>query len=295
MTLSPSTQKLIKKRIIYPLQALGIYALFYFYKLLSLDQASDLGGWFGRVLGPRFGANKKTRRNISLAMPELSRAEQDVIIKGMWENLGRVIAEYSHLDALDHNRVEVIGAEHLQTLKDAGRPAILVSGHLANWEALPIASAKRGLELHLIYRHANNPYVDRLLSHARTPMGQHLARKGFEGARSVHSALSNGQMIGMLVDQKYRRGREIPFFNRPAMTAPAFAELALQYNAPILMVHGERLQGAHFRITIQPPLELPQGLEHQATVDAILTTVNAELERWIRRKPGEWLWLHRRW
>lgn len=295
MTPRTPLQRQIKKWISYPLQALLIYALYYLFKAMKLDTASAFGGKLGGLIGPLIGANGKIRHNIALALPELNRAQQDSLIAGMWQNLGRIAGEYAHLDEFDDSRVEVIGAEHLEALKASGQSAMLIAAHLANWEIVPVSSAKRGLEASLIYRHANNPYVDRLLRRAREPMGKRLARKGFQGARSVHGALRSGQMVGMLVDQKYNRGRAIPFFGRPAMTAPAFAELALQYQAPILMIHTERLNGAHFRITVHPPLAIPQGLTHQDTVDAILTHVNAEMERWIRLNPSQWLWLHRRW
>lgn len=295
MTPRTPFQRLIKTWISYPLQAALIYALFYFFKALPLDTASALGARLGSLIGPLIGANGKIRRNIALALPELDSEQQNSLIAAMWQNLGRIAGEYAHLDKFDDSRVEIIGGEHLETVKAAHQPAMFIAAHLANWEIVPVVAAKRGLEASLIYRHANNPYVDQLLRRAREPMGKRLARKGVQGARSVHGALRTGQIVGMLVDQKYTRGRSIPFFGRPALTAPAFAELALQYQAPILMIHTERLNGAHFRITVHPPLSIPQGLSHQDTVDAILTHVNAEMERWIRMNPSQWLWLHRRW
>lgn len=281
--------------VIYPLQAFFVYLLFFLYGLLPLETASAVGGWMGRTLGPRLPANRKVLSTIATAFPELSAEAQQALALESWDNLGRVLSEYPHLDKFDDSRVELIGREHLQALNDAARPAILISGHLANWEVMPVHAAKCGLELYLIYRHANNPYVDRLLARARTPMGKHLARKGIEGGRSVHGALRRNQMIGMLVDQRYARGRLIPFFGRPSLTAPAYAELALQYNAPIVLARVERLPRARFRLTIEPPLVLPDIADHQEKIDAILTTVNAKMESWIRERPAQWLWLHRRW
>lgn len=286
----------LKHAVRYPLEALLVYALYGFFRLLPLETASALGGWIGRNLGPRLGATRKARRNLSRAMPELSQSEQDLILRGMWDNLGRVMAEYPHLDAFDSSRVTVEGADYLKELVQTGRSALVISGHLANWEVIPVTAAKHGFHLQLVYRHANNPYVERLLARARAPTGGRLARKGLEGARSVHTALKNGRSVGMLVDQKHNKGRAIPFFGRPAMTAPAVAVLALHHHVPILMVDSERLPGARFRLTVHPPLAMPDpALSHDAAVTAILTTINATLENWIRAKPAQWLWLHRRW
>ncbi len=289
-------QRALKRWVSYPLEALAVYALYGFFWLLPASLASALGGWIGRTIGIRLGATRKARRNLARAMPDLSAAEQTDVLVGMWDNLGRVMGEYPHLSAFDATRVTVEGDEVLRSLAQSGQSALIISGHLANWEILPVTAAKRGLSLQLVYRHANNPYVDRLLSRARTPAGGRLARKGLEGARSVHAALKQGRMVGMLVDQKHNQGKAVPFFGRPAMTAPAVAVLALHHHVPIVMVHIQRRPGACFHLTIHPPLPMPSPTcPHDAAVLDILTRINATLESWIRQNPAQWLWLHRRW
>jgi Kdo2-lipid IVA lauroyltransferase/acyltransferase len=293
MSTATAAQRRFKRLFAYPAQAVLVYALFYFFKLLPLDTASALGGRILRFVGPKLGATKKVRRNIDNALRGLSVAEQDVIISGMWDNLGRIMAEYPHLDEMEGARTQVVGREHLEAA--VGKPLIVVSGHLANWEVLPVTAAKQGLILQLVYRHANNPYVEKLLRKARTPSGGKLARKGVEGARSVHGALKNNQAVAMLIDQKHNKGLPIPFFGRPAMTAPAVAELALRYNAPIILTLIERTNGANFKMTVQPPLAMPVGMREEDAVRDILTRLNAQLEDFIRANPAQWLWLHRRW
>lgn len=285
----------LKRNLIYPLQAVFVYALFGFFKLLPLDAASALGATILGAIGSRLGANKKVLRNLEQAFPELDAAAQNRIAAGMWQNLGRVLGEYPHLGEMEGARVEVIGRERLVALYESKQPFIMVSGHFANWEVLPVTAAKQGLELQLIYRHANNPYVDRLLARARSASGKKLARKGVEGARSVHGALRKGEPVAMLIDQKHSRGLPVAFFGRPALTGTAPAELSLKYNAPIIPVQLERLNGAHFRLTVHEPLAIPQGLSEADTVANILNHLNALLESWTRQHPEQWLWLHRRW
>ena len=102
--------------------------------------------------------------------------------------------------------------------------------------------------------------------------------------------LRDGGALGILIDQKYNEGLAIPFFGRPAMTSPAFVQMAQKTNCPLIPVRGERLPGAHFRVTIYPPLNITeQGVE-----DAI-AQAHMLLEEWISERPGQWLWLHRRW
>lgn len=290
MSTASQTQRQFKRFIGYPLEAVFVYAFYGFFRLLPVDAASAVGGWIGRTIGPRLGANRKVRRNLTMAMPELSEAEIDAIIRGMWDNLGRVLAEYPHLGKFDSSRVEIVGAQHVEAAKAKGGPFILAAGHLANWEVMPVTTLKQGINAQLVYRHANNPYVEKLMQHARAPAGTRFARKGVAGARSVHGAMRQGEVVAMLVDQKHNRGLPIPFFGRPAMTATAIAELAIKYNAPLFMGRCERLDGAYFRVTVTPALDVSSN-----DVAEILTRINAQLEAWIRERPAQWLWLHKRW
>ncbi len=99
----------------------------------------------------------------------------------------------------------------------------------------------------------------------------------------------------MLVDQKLNEGILVPFFGRPAMTATALALLALRFDCDVLPARVERPPGARFRLTVFPPLALPRSGDDGADVAALTTTVTAVIESWIRERPEEWLWIHRRW
>ncbi len=99
----------------------------------------------------------------------------------------------------------------------------------------------------------------------------------------------------MLVDQKLNDGIAVPFFGRDAMTAPALAQLALRFRCPVVPARVERLGGARFRLTIYPPMGLPDSGDHDADVSETMRRVNAHFEDWIRARPEQWLWLHRRW
>jgi len=79
------------------------------------------------------------------------------------------------------------------------------------------------------------------------------------------------------------------------MTAPALALFALHYDCDVLPVRVERTEGAQFRLTVYPKLPLPTSGRRDADVLALMTAVNQTLERWIRERPEQWFWLHRRW
>jgi KDO2-lipid IV(A) lauroyltransferase len=265
---------------------------------LPIDVASAIGGRLARWVGPSLGISKRARLNLKAAMPELSAPEIDRIVLGMWDNLGRVVAEYPHLPDIEvfapNGRVEAIGFENADRALAEGRPVIFFAGHLANWEIAAMSPMQHGMDIAQIYRTANNPLVDRMITRLRTWTGE-LIPKGAAGSRRALAALRNGRNLGMLIDQKLNNGIAVPFFGRPAMTSPVLASFALRFDCAVLPARMERLGGAKFRLTIHPPLDLPRTGDRDADVLTLMTSVNETLERWIRARPEQWLWVHRRW
>ena len=151
-----------------------------------------------------------------------------------------------------------------------------------------------GIPVAQIYRAGNNPLLDRLIARFRGDRGE-LIPKGPVAARRAIAALRRGTHLTLLADQKMNDGIPVPFFGRPAMTAPALAVLALCFDCDVLPARVERLAGARFRLTVFPPLPLPRSGEPHADAVALMARVNATLEAWVRDRPEQWLWVHRRW
>ena len=279
-------------------EACGAALFFAAMRALPIDAASALGGWLARHIGPGLGISARAWRNLSAALPELSAGEIGRVLRGMWDNLGRVAAEYPHLPRIrvfpPDGRVETGGIEHLDRAIAAGRPVIVFGGHLGNWEIAALAAGQYGIDVAQIYRAANNPLVDRMIARFRGT-GSEFIPKGRVASRRALAALRRGAHLTLLVDQKLNDGIAVPFFGRPAMTAPALALLALHFDCAVLPARVERLEGARFRLTIHPPLDLPKSGERTADVAALMEEVNRTLEGWIRERPEQWFWLHSRW
>jgi Kdo2-lipid IVA lauroyltransferase/acyltransferase len=280
------------------LEAWGAALCFGAFGLLPLEWASAVGAILARTLGPRFGISKRARLNIRRALPELSEPEITRIIAEMWDNLGRIVAEYPHLREVRvfeyGGRVETLGFEHIDRAIATGRRMIIFSGHIANWEIGMLAAVQCGIPVAQIYRAANNPLVDRMITRFRGTGGE-LIPKGIVAARRAIAVLRRGAHLTMLADQKMNHGVPAPFFGRTAMTSSALAALALRFDCDVLPARVERLGGARFRLTVFPPLALPHSGDHHADVAALMRQVNQTLEGWIRDRPGEWFWLHQRW
>ncbi len=278
------------KKIRYAFEALFLLLLFLFSKILPVQWASGFGGWIGDVIGMRLAASRKAHTNLKAALPDMSDGERQDIVRGMWNNLGRVMMEYPHLEHIGRDRTEIIGTEILEQYKD--RPAILFTAHLANWEVCPIAAlTQQDFKVTSIYRAPNNPFSDKMLLRART-LGSKLRTipKSKSGTRHLIKALKNNEHIGVLIDQKYNEGVKADFFGQPAMTSPAFVQLAQKFDCPLIPLKIERLNGCAFKMTILPPLDIKDK-----PVEDVINHSHALLEGWITDHPAQWLWLHRRW
>ena len=277
---------------------LGLVGLF---RLIGLDAASALAGGVLGAVGPRLRSiSRRAEDNLRAAFPDWTDAQVRETTRRVWTNLGRVGAEFAHLEKFrpfeDGGRVTVTGAERLRALAAGDRPAILVSGHFANWEIMSIVFHHAGLSYGVVYRAANNPLVDELIINKRgAVMSRHQIPKGKRGGRALIENLKAGRSLAMLVDQKLNDGIAAPFMGREAMTAPAAARLALKFSLPIIPVSIERTRGARFHVRVHEPLVFTPGSDPGADVYAVTKAVNEKLEEFIRARPGEWLWLHRRW
>ena len=281
----------------HPVQGALLGLLFLGLKALTPEAASAVGARLGRLVGPRLGRpNERASRNLALAFPDKPPEERRVILTDMWAHLGRVAAEYPHLLRIrDSDRVEIDGSETARTVLDRGGPVVFFSGHIGHWELAPMVAPRFGIALTAVYRPPNNRFVDRATRRIRERAGLTLLSRGRDSARAAVAVLQHGQNLALLADQRRMYGIPVPFFGHPAMTSQALAQLALRFDCPVVPVRVERVAGCRFRIHCAPPMEIVRTGDRRADILAMMTRVNAILEAWIRERPEQWLWPHRRW
>ncbi len=280
--------------------SIATFTIFGIFQALPLKAASGLGGWIARTFGPRFRRHRIARKNLRLALPEFSEAEAEKILGGMWDDLGRTIAEFPHLGEFGQrlggqdDLIAIEGLDHLKQIRDGQGAAIFVSGHISNWELAPLVLRPFEIEAIIIYHSLHTDYADRAIQKFRSAVSPQLMENKGQGKKMI-AALKNGKSISMLVDQKPRRGPLMNFFGRPAKMETTHAKLALRYGLPIVPVRVQRLDGVKFKITVSPPMDVT-GIEPGDQGAAEVTAaVNKILEGWIRERPSQWHWLHRRW
>lgn len=272
---------------------------FWLIRRLGIDCASALGGTVLRWIGPFLPHHKVALDNLTHAFPEKSESEIKAIAREMWENFGRTACEYPFLDQLtprlSPDRMTIKNVDILDRAIAEDRCVILVGGHLGNWEVQPAILYEQGRPTTGIYRATNNPLVnDWLVKERERQMGT-IAPKGTEGAKALMKAIRRKELIAILVDQKMREGRLVPFFGRPCRTPDFAAEAVMRFGALAVPVSSHRVKGARFEISVQEPFDIPPTGDHEQDVMAFLEAQNAFLEAAIRKHPAQWLWMHNRW
>ncbi len=280
-----------------------VRTVFAFLRLLGPERASALGGTLTRWVGPLLPAHRTALANIRATFPAMAEDEVRRIALGAWENLGRTGAEYAHLHHLfdwdvdnpASGRTEVDGIAQFEALRDDGRPGLIFSAHLANWELPAICAARYGLDATAVFRAPNNPAARRIVHSIRSGTMGGLAAAGPGASFAMREVLENGGHLGMLIDQHFTRGVVTEFMGRPALTNPVLAKFAKYFDCPVHGVRVIRLPGYRFRLELTPPLELPRDATGQIDVPGAMAAMTKVVEGWVREHPEQWLWMHRRW
>lgn len=301
MTAENEVASPLASRLRYGAEAAAFFAFIGLCRLIGLGASSAIGGFIGRNIFYRIGGiMNRARANLREAFPEKSADEIETIVLEMCDNLGRTVAEYAHLGEFsmhgENPRLEVVNREVSDAAIASGKGVMFFSGHFANWEIMPFVATQAGYEGGEVYRPPNNPIIDRWLVAQRMKNGpaEQIA-KGPRGTRKIFTLLRRGKAIYLLADQKTNEGIAAPFFGRDAMTTPAPAMLALKLGAILLPAMNERLPGPRFRMTVFPPLEFVATGDEERDIYALTCMINASVEEMVRRRPSQWLWIHRRW
>src|SRR5262245_4745379 len=210
-----------------------------FVRRLYRVKVSNAAGRFMRTVGPWLPEHRIGQANLRAAYPEKSDAEIETILRGVWDNLGRVTVEFAHIDRLAEGDpwhrtfvdYDAGSIERFLALRDDGKPALVFAAHLANWELLALISAADGLETSVLYRRPNlGAVADAVFSLRAGQMGELVPTSMFAPLQLAR-ALEANRHVAMLVDQHYVKGVEVTFFGRPCMANPLMAALARETEA----------------------------------------------------------------
>lgn len=269
--------------------------------LLGLERASAFMGWCWGTFAPFTKRHPRALTQLEAAMPELSNDEREQIVRTMWSGLGSTFAEGLLLDRLMMQPERIIVEDSALTEKLQSAPAtqhglIFVSMHSGNWEALGVPIAHAGLNVAGLYQAVQNPMMERFLMEQRQSLYRAgMISKGSHAMKRIVSLLKSGDAVAMLADQRQaNRGVLVPFFGLAAPSTPLPAMLALKTGAQLILGRCKRVGRVRYAIELKP-VKAEKTDDHEADIERVTAAIHAQFEDWIRERPHEWMWAHRRW
>jgi KDO2-lipid IV(A) lauroyltransferase len=240
-----------------------------------------------------------------MAYPEKSAAEIDAILRGVWDNLGRVGAEFAHIDRLwDYHSVprgtgRIMASDESERivtrLRDDGKPAIIFAAHLANWELAAVAAASYGMDTTVLYRRPNLKAVSDAVIDLRAGCMGTLVPTTIEAPLRLAEALERGSHVAILVDQYYGPGVPVTFFGRQTRANPLIPWLARKVDCPVHGIRVVRYPGNRFQLKMTEAIDVPRDANGKVDIQGTMQVITSVVESWVREHPEQWLWLHRRW
>jgi KDO2-lipid IV(A) lauroyltransferase len=288
------------KKIRHLIEGFFVWILFIlFHYILPAKIALPFGGWIGRTVGPLLPLSERAHSSLKKCFPEITREESKKIVEEMWENFARLAAEYNHpnafWDGTNLKDIEVVGLENLKEFQNDGKPGIMFTAHTGNWQMITLAAKSIGFDLSLMVRGANNPYVNYLMMKCVNKSVKDVISKKGKGPRDLLSLIKGGDHVLLLVDQKMGEGLPVPFLGREAMTAKGVARMYLRQGCPLLPARSERLTGSKFRVTFYPMIDFKPSEDTDKDMYDLLLHINTMIGEWVKERPSQWLWIHRRW
>ena len=284
------------KYIKYFFQFIFVIIFFSFFKILGLRISSAIGGKMFEIIGPLFRSKNLIHSNIKKAFPDINLKDLDKITKLMWNNYGRVFAEYMFIKDFridnSNSKIKIKGQEILDKIKGEGKPVVFISGHLSNFELMAMHLEKSGIKLSAIYRPLNNIFLNKVMERIRKKyICKNQIRKGVGGLKKLINLKKNNYSTALMIDQRVSQGIATNFFNQEALTTTVPAQLVKKYKIPVVPIFIERINDINFRIVIKNPI----NFNNEASVKDITSQLNHVLEEMILYKPEQWIWSHNRW
>ena len=284
------------KIIKYFLQFLFIIIFFSLFKILGLNISSALGGKLFEKIGPLFRSKKLIHSNLKKAFPDISLEHLNGITKMMWNNYGRVFAEYMFIKKFREDRsnknIIIEGQEILEDIKKKNKSVVFISGHLSNFELMAMHIEKSGIKLSAIYRPLNNIFLNKIMERIRKKyICKYQIKKGIGGMKKLMHLKKLNYSTALMIDQRVSQGIRSDFFNQKALTTTIPAQLVKKFKIPIVPIFIERINNINFKIVIKNPITF----DNEETIKTITDKLNLILEKMILYKPELWIWSHNRW
>ena len=280
----------------YFLQFIIIVFLFLIFKISGVRFSSFLGGKLFQIIGPAFRSKEIINNNIKRAFPDLNSKEINKIKSSMWNNYGRVFAEYIYMKNFRHGNlsknISIEGEDILTNIKKQNQKVIFISGHFSNFELMAMQIDKLDLKIGAIYRPLNNIFLNKIMERIRRKyICKNQIKKGIGGLKELIKLNNEGYSTALMIDQRVSQGIKSNFFNEEAFTTTIPAQLVKKFNIPVVPIFIERYEGIKFKMKVFKPVHFSP----EDSIENITADLNKILEKMILNNPNNWIWSHNRW
>ena len=250
-------------------------------KIIGYKNSSDLGSLVGGFFGPFFRSKKVIDKNLKISFPQITNNEKETIIKNMWKNYGRILADYMFIENFRkqkfNNYIQLENKEILTKIKSYNKPVVFISGHFNNFELLAMKLEMSGINLSTIYRPLNNIFLNKVMMKIRTKyICKNQIPKGLSGLKESLNLFKNNSSLALMIDQRVSEGENIKLFNHQALTTTIPAQFVKKFKCLVVPVYIERIEKYYFKLKIEEPLKFDENLS--------INQITQELNHWLEKK-----------
>ena len=284
------------KKIKYFIEFLFVKLFFFIFKTIGYKNASNLGAKIGSIFGPLFRSKNLTKKNIRNCLKNINEKEINILIKKMWENYGRIFADYMYIEKFRLNKlknyIKINGIKTLEKIKKEGKPVVFISGHFSNFELMAMQLELSGIKLSAVYRPLNNIFLNQTMEDLRRNfICKNQIKKGLGGVREIIKAFAQNSSVALMIDQRVSEGEKSLLFNKPTYTTTIPAQLIKKYKCPVVPIYIERKNNLFFDIIIEDPIYFNE----KENIKNITLKLNNWLQNKILLNPDQWIWTHNKW
>ena len=284
------------KIVKYFFQFLFLIIFFFLFKILGFKISSAIGGKLFEIIGPIFRSKKLIDTNIKKALPNINSEDLKKTTRLMWNNYGRIFAEYVFIKSFRNgklnSRISIEGQDILEEIKKLNQQVVFISGHFSNFELMAMHLEKVGIKLTAIYRPLNNIFLNIIMENIRKKyICKNQIKKGIGGMKKIIHLKRQNYSTALMIDQRVSEGIRSNFFNNPALTTTIPAQLVKKFKIPVVPIFIERVNNLNFKITVSKPINFTDS----DSIEKITDDLNKVLETMILHKPEQWIWSHNRW
>ena len=283
------------RKFFYLIEFILIKLFFFILIIIGYKNGSNLGYFIGRLFGPIFRSKKLIENNLEQS-GIVDKKNYSKIIRKIYGNYGRILAEYPFLKAFRNNQlnkfIEIDGLENLNKIKKEKKRVVFISGHFNNFELMALQIEKAGINLCAIYRPLNNLFLNKTMEEIRENfICKNQIKKGRSGTRQIIENLKKGNSVALMIDQRVREGIKVNFFGKPASTTTIPAQLIKKYKCDLVPIYIERRRNNYFKMFVSEPIKIGSN----KSIKEITEHLNKILEKMILKNIDQWIWTHDRW